>query len=197
MNKISLAPTNTYKLLNSMSIDVLNNKYDPIRIKNISKVYHDAYNTKDINTNDCNINNDYNNKQKMNKYLENNNNFSIIFDTPTEIKCSEYPIKYIKLSQDLSSLICINNKNNVIYLNYEEFFLVKKKNKDKKNMIYCDKCYNIISSSKTLCQICGKKLCSNCKMEKIIPECSLKNPKPICDECNQLMNKNNQNLYDF
>ena len=197
MNKISLAPTNTNKLLNSMSIDVLNNKYDPIRIKNISKVYHDAYNTKDINTNDCNINNDYNNKQKMNKYLENNNNFSIIFDTPTEIKCSEYPIKYIKLSQDLSSLICINNKNNVIYLNYEEFFLVKKKNKDKKNMIYCDKCYNIISSSKTLCQICGKKLCSNCKMEKIIPECSLKNPKPICDECNQLMNKNNQNLYDF
>ena len=64
-------------------------------------------------------------------------------------------------------------------------------------MIYCEKCQNIISSSKTLCQICGKKLCSNCKLEKIIAECSLKNPKPICDECYQLITKNNQNLYDF
>ena len=189
MNKVSIAPSNPNKLLNSMSIDALNNKYDPIRIKNISKVYHDAY---DINPNEEN-----NNKDKYNKYLENNNNFSIVFDTPIEIKCCEYAIKYIMLSQDLSSLFCINRKNQVIYLNYEEFFLAKKKNKDKKNMIYCEKCENIISSSKTLCQICGKKLCSNCKLEKIIAEISLKNAKPICDECYQLITKNDQNLYDF
>ena len=198
LNKLSLAPSNQNQLLNSISIDSLNNKYDPIRIKNISKAYHDAYNTSNLdNDNNININNDINDKQKMNKYLENNNNFSIVFDTPVEIKCSDCPIKYAKLNQDLTSLFCIDSKNNVIYLNYEDFFLMKKKNKDKKKMIHCDKCENIISSFKTLCQICGKKLCPNCKTEKIIPECSLKNPKPICDECIQLMNRNNQNLYEF
>ena len=70
-------------------------------------------------------------------------------------------------------------------------------NRDKKNMTYCEKCQNIISSLKTLCQICGKKLCSNCKTEKIIAEYSLKIPRPICDECIQLIEKNNQNLYNL
>ena len=176
MNKLSLAPDSQNKLLNSMSIDTLNNKYDPIRIKNISKMYHDAYDIKSNLTNN-------EDKEKFIKYLENNNNFSIIFDTPIEIKCSNYPIKFIKLSDDLSSLLCINSKNIVIYLNYEELFLSKKKNKDKKNMIYCEKCQNIINSFKTLCQICGKKLCPICRTEIIIAECSLKYPKPICDDC--------------
>ena len=191
MNKCSIDAPNQNKLLNSMNINALNNKYDPIRIKNISEVYHNAYET---SSNSNNINKD---KDKYKIYLENDNNFALIFDTPIEIKCSEYAIKYIKLSQDLSSLICINSKNHLIYLNYEEFFFAKKKNKDKKNLIYCDKCKSIISSLKTLCQVCGKKLCPNCKTEKIIAEYSLKNPKPICDECIQLIDKNNQNLYDF
>ena len=189
MNKLSLAVDSSNKLLTSMSIDALNNKYDPIRIKNISKVYHEAYD----NDSNCVDNKE---KEKLNKYLENNNNFSIIFDTPIEIKCSNHPIKFIKLSNDLSSLLCINSKNIVIYFNYEEFFLSKKKNKDKK-MLYCEKCQNILNSFKTLCQICGKKLCPICKTEIIIAECSLKNPKPICNDCLQLMAKNNQNLYDF
>ena len=189
INKSSNDPSSN-NLLNSMSIDTLNNKYDPIRIKNISEVYYNAYNTNYEN----NKNEDRN---KYYKYLENNNNLSLIFDTPMEIKCSEYSIKYIKLSQDLSSLLCINSKNNLIYLNYEDFFTAKKKNKDKKNMVFCEKCQNMINSFKTLCNICGKKLCPNCKTEKIIAECSLKNPKPICDECSHLVNKNNQNLYDF
>ena len=64
-------------------------------------------------------------------------------------------------------------------------------------MIYCEKCKNIINSPKTLCQICGKKLCFDCTAERIIAECSLKTPKPICDECIQLIDKNNKNLYDF
>ena len=103
-----------------------------------------------------------------------------------EIKCSENSLKYIKLSQDLSELICIDIKNNLINLNYNDFFLSKKKFKDKKNIIYCNKCKNPISSFKILCQICGKKLCSNCKIETIIPEISLRHQKPICDECFQL-----------
>ena len=190
MNKCSLDSFNTNKLLNSMNISDLNNKYDPIRIKNISEVYHSAYET---SSNDNKIKD----KDKYKKYLENDNNFALIFDSPIRIKCSEYAIKYIKLSQDLSSLLCINNRNHLIYLDYEEFFITKRKNRDKKNMTYCEKCQNIISSLKTLCQICGKKLCSNCKTEKIIAEYSLKIPRPICDECIQLIEKNNQNLYNL
>ena len=174
-------------LLNNDKIKSLHDKYDPIRIQNISDVYHIAYDTKCCNTD----------KYKFYKYFENSNNFSLVFDTPIKIKCSQHPIKYIKLTEDKSSLICINSKNCVIYFDYQDFFKNKKKSKDKKNMVYCEKCQNIISYFKTLCQICGKKLCSNCKIEKIIPECSLKNPKPICDECFQIITKNEQNLFTF
>ena len=174
-------------LLTTINIKSLHDKYDPIRIQNISDVYHIAFDTKPENKN----------KEKFYKYLENSNNFSLVFDMPIEIKCCQHPIKYMKLSEDKSALICINSKNQVIYLDYQDFFKNKKKNKDKKNMVYCEKCQNIISSFKTLCQICGKKLCSDCKNEKIIPECSLKNPKPICDECSKIITKNEQNLFTF
>ena len=131
------------------------------------------------------------------KFIKDENNFLFIFDTLTEIKCSEFALKYIKLTQNESNLICIDIKNNIINLNYEEFFVSKKKFKDRKSIIYCNKCKNQISSVKFLCQICGKKLCPNCKEEIIIPEISLKHNKPVCDECFQLIHKSNQNLYDF
>ena len=176
------------KLLSSNAIFELNNKYDPIKIKNITQVYYNAYNTSDYNSL----------KMKENKeYFEDENNFSLIFDTLIEIKCSEFALKYIKLSQDSSNLICIDIKNNIIILNYDDFFLSKQKYKDKKNIIYCNKCNNPINSCKILCQNCGKKLCINCKIETIIPEISLKYSKPVCDECFQLINKSNQSLYDF
>ena len=175
-------------LLNSRIINELNNKYEPIKIQNASKAYYISYNT--------GKNNDITMKEYI-KFIKDENNFLFIFDTLTEIKCSEFALKYIKLTQNSSNLICIDIKNNIINLNYEEFFISKKKFKDKKNIIYCNKCNNPISSSKIICQICGKKLCSNCKMEIIIPDISLKNTKPVCDECFQLINKSNQSLYDF
>jgi len=185
MNNCSTINPKNNELLNSKSIDVLNNKYDPIRIKNISEVYHKAYNT---SNNYSKINN------KNNKYFENNNYFSTVFDTLIDIECSQFPIKFIKLSQDLSSLYCINSKNNLITLNYED--LINEQKKARKNMSLCEKCKGVINS-KIVCAVCGKKVCPNCKKEKIIAECSLKTPKPICEECSQLSNKNNQNLYDI
>ena len=175
-------------LLNSIVISDLNNKYNPIKIKNISQVYYNAYDTS---------NDKYNINKEFKNYIKDENNFSLIFDTLTEINCSEYSLKFIKLTQNASNLICIDIKNNIINLNYEDFFVSKKKYKDRKSIIYCYKCKNQISSNKFLCQICGKKLCPNCKEEIIIPEISLKHNKPVCDECFQLINKSNQNLYDF
>ena len=185
MNKCSTINPKNNELLNSKTIDVLNNKYDPIRIQNISEVYQNAYNT---NQNYSKMN------DKNNKYFENNNYFSTVFDTLIDIECSQYPIKFIKLSQDLSCLYCINSKNNLITLNYED--LLNEQKKAKKNMSLCEKCKGLINS-KIVCAMCGKKVCPNCKKEKIIAECSLKTPKPICEECSQLINKNNQNLYDI
>ena len=175
-------------LLNSEVILQLNNKYTPMKIENIPKVYYYAYDTNNIK---------YNEKQEFKNYIKDENNFSLIFDTLIEIKCSDNALKYIKLTKNASNLICIDSKNNIITLNYDEFFISKKKFKDKKNVIYCNKCKNSISSSKIYCQICGKKLCSNCKVEIIVPEISLKQTKPICDDCSQLINKGNHSLYNF
>ena len=146
----------------------------------ISDAYHEAFNT---------IDNNYE------KYLD-NNNLSLIFDTVIKIKCTDNPIRYIKLTEDLTEVICIDNTNKLIYLTYEDFFDVRKKNK-KKVLKNCPMCQSPISSSKTLCHICGKKLCSNCKIERIVPEYSLKNPKAICEDCLQLINSSNKMLYDF
>ena len=175
-------------LLNSEIILQLNNKYNPMKIENIPKVYYNAYNTN---------NNKSKEKIEFKNYIKDENNFSLIFDTLIEIKCSNNALKYIKLTKNDSNLICIDAKNNIINLNYDEFFLSKKKFKDKKNIIYCNKCKSSISSTKIFCQICGKKLCSNCKNEIIIPEISLKYTKPVCDDCSQLINKSNHSLYDF
>ena len=175
-------------LLNSEIILQLNNKYNPMKIENIPKVYYNAYNTN---------NNKSKEKKEFENYIKDENNFSLIFDTLIEIKCSDNALKFIKLTKNASNLICIDSKNNLINLNYDEFFISKKKFKDKKNIIYCNKCKNSISSSKIFCQICGKKLCSNCKNEIIIPEISLKYTKPVCDDCSQLINKSNHSLYDF
>ena len=79
-------------------------------------------------------------------------------------------------------------------LNYEDF--INKQRKAKKNMALCEKCQGIINS-KISCTVCGKKVCQNCKKEKIVAECSLRTAKPICEECSQFTNKNDQNLYDI
>ena len=171
--------------MNSTIISELNNKYTPIKINNILKAYSSAYDT------------NHDNSDKINMNQKDENIFCLIFDTLTEIKCSEFPIKYIKLSQNASNLICIDSKTKVINLNYDDFFLSKQKFKDKKNITFCNKCNSSINNSKVFCQVCGKKLCSNCKMEMIIAEISLKNKKPICEECFQLINKSNQSLFDF
>ena len=147
----------------------------------INDLYHEAYN---------NIKTDYR------KYL-NNNNLSLIFDIFIKIKCSENPIRFIKLTEDLTEIICIDNKNKIIYLNYEKYFVNRKENKHKKNLKNCPMCKAAISSSKIVCHLCGKKLCGNCKIEKILPEYSFKNPKAICEDCLQIINSTNKMLYDF
>ena len=122
------------------------------------------------------------------------NNLPFIFESFISIKCSTNPLKYIKMKEDLTELICIDDTNQIIYLNYKEFF---NKNKDKKNLKECPMCKSAISSSNILCYLCGKKLCSKCKIEEIIPEYSLKNKKAICEDCLQLINSSNKLLYDF
>ena len=107
------------------------------------------------------------------------------------------PIRFIKLTEDLTEIICIDNKNKIIYLNYEKYFVNRKENKHKKNLKTCPMCNSAISSSKILCHLCGKKLCGNCKIEKILPEYSFKNPKAICEDCLQIINSTNKMLYDY
>ena len=147
----------------------------------INNLYHEAYNS---------IKTDYR------KYLD-NNNLSLIFDIVIKIKCSENPIRFIKLTEDLTEIICIDNKNKIIYLNYEKYFVNRKENKHKKNLKNCPMCKAAISSSKIVCHLCGKKLCGNCKIEKILPEYSFKSPKAICEDCLQIINSTNKMLYDF
>jgi hypothetical protein len=166
---------NEINLDNSNNNSIKSNQKNEQRINCIRNTYIDSYN------------NDYKKYNDM-------NNLSFIFDSVIQIKCSQNPLKFIKIKEDLTELICIDNANQIIYLSYKEFF---NKNKDKKNLKECPMCKSAISSSKILCYLCGKKLCSKCKIEEIISEYSLKNKKPICEDCLQLMNSTNKLLYDF
>ena len=149
------------------------------RIKSVKNAYLYSYTNKDNN---------------FKKYLE-GNNLPLIFDTVIKIKCSQEPLKFIKLTEDLTEIICIDKYNQLIYLNYSDYF--NNKNKDKKNIKECSICKSPINISKVLCYLCGKKLCPKCKIEAIIPEYSLKNKNAICEDCIQLMNSTNKLLYDF
>ena len=170
------------KLINNYNTEnSLTNNDNTNNLIQINRFYQEAYN----NT----INN-------YEKYLD-NNNLSLVFDTVIKVKCSENPIRFIKLTEDLTEIICIDNKNKLIYLTYEKYFINRKENKHNKNIKTCPMCKSAISSSKIVCHLCGKKLCSNCKIEKILPEYSFKNPKPICEDCLQLINSTNKMLYDF
>ena len=166
---------NEINLDNSNNNSIKSNQKNEQRINCIRNTYIDSYN------------NDYKKYNDM-------NNLPFIFDSVIQIKCSQNPLKFIKIKEDLTELICIDNANQIIYLSYKEFF---NKNKDKKNLKECPMCKSAISSSKILCHLCGKKLCSKCKIEEIISEYSLKNKKPICEDCLQLMNSTNKLLYDF
>ena len=173
------------KLINNLNSDINTNKFMPSNsddeINKISLVYHEAFN---------NCENNYR------KYLD-INNLSLFFDPFLKVQCSANPIRYIKLTEDLTEVICIDNKNKLIYITYEKYFEIRKQNKDKKNIKTCSMCKSAISSSKIVCHLCGKKLCENCKIERILPEYSLKNPKAICEDCLQLINSTNKMLYDF
>ena len=163
------------KINDLLNDNIKSDKINEKRVNNIRNVYIDSYN------------NDYSKYNDM-------YNLPFIFDTVIKIKCSSNPLKYIKIKEDLTELICIDGANQIIYLSYKEFF---NKNKDKKNLKECPICKSNISSSKILCHYCGKKLCWKCKIEEIIPEYSLKNKKPICEDCLQLINSTNKLLYDF
>ena len=174
------------KLVNSsnplmMNTSNFNSSNSNETINPVNKFYHEAYNTNETN---------------YKKYL-NKNNLTLIFDTVITIECTENPIRYIKLKEDLTEIICIDNKNKIIYITYEKFFIERKEKSNQKNSKNCPMCKSAISSSKILCHLCGKKLCSNCKVEKILPEYSFKNPKAICEECLQFINSTNKMLYDF
>ena len=172
-------------LIVSKLVNYLNNENvignNEKNINRINNFYQEAYNSS--------INN-------YEKYLD-NSKLSLIFDTVIKVKCSENPIRFIKLTEDLTEIICIDNKNKLIYLTYDKYFINRKENKSNKNIKTCPMCKSAISSSKIVCHLCGKKLCSNCKIEKILPEYSFKNPKAICEDCLQLINSTNKMLYDF
>ena len=143
--------------------------------------------------------NSYNNKDNNYKNYLDSNNLPLLFDIIIKIKCSINPIKFIKITEDLTEIICTDSNNQIIYLSYKEFFNNKNKTKDKNknNLKECPMCKSAISSSKILCYLCGKKLCSKCKIEEIIAEYSFKTKKAICEDCLQLMNSTNKFLYDF
>ena len=157
------------------------NKENEKRMECVRNVYIDSYNNKDNN---------------LKKY-DDINNLPLIFDIVIKIKCSQNPLKFIKLTEDLTEIICIDNSNQIIYLSYKEFFNIKNKNKDKKILKECPMCKSAISVSKIFCYLCGKKLCQKCKIEEIIPEYSFKNKRAICEDCLQLINSTNKFLYDF
>jgi hypothetical protein len=174
------------KLVNDLNLNLMNaNKFVPSNSDDkktqINSVYQEAFKTTEKN---------------YRKYLD-NNNLTLYFDTVIKVACSENPIRFIKLTEDLTEVICIDNKNKLIYITYEKFFANRKENKNQTNLKTCPMCKSAISSSKILCHLCGKKLCSNCKIEKILPEFSFKNPKPICEECLQIVDSTNKMLYDF
>ena len=79
------------KLLNNFgNMETNNNKNNE---KIIDELYHEAYN---------NLSTDFK------KYLD-KNNLSFNFDIVIKIKCSEHPIRFIKLTEDLTEIICIDN----------------------------------------------------------------------------------------
>ena len=94
----------------------------------------------------------------------------------------------------MTTLIVINKDNIISYLSYEDFLEKKKKSKQLKT---CPNCLSGISTSKIVCHLCNKKLCSKCKIEEKIPEFSLKNKKAICEDCKALLTSTNKLLYDF
>ena len=173
------------KLINNYSNNSKTNKFYPTdkedKIIQTKQFYQEAFS---------------NNETNYRKYLD-NTNLSLVFDIVSKIVCSKNPLRFIKLTEDLTEIICIDNKNNLIYITYEKYFVNRKENKHKKNLKICPMCKSAIGSSKIVCHLCGKKLCENCKNEKILPEYSFKNPKAICEDCLQLINSTNKLLYDF
>ena len=121
-------------------------------------------------------------------------NCTLRFDLVMRIKATSRSISQMKITEDMTKMIVISNDGTIVYLSYEDFLEKKKKSKQLKT---CPNCLSAISSSKILCHICNKKLCSKCKIEEKIPEFSLKNRKAICEDCKSLIMSTNKMLYDF
>ena len=137
------------------------------------------------------MNYDYKYKNSINKFDADCNSK---FDYVMQIKCTNKSIELIKLTEDLTKMICVTDDKSIIYLSYEEYLEKKKK---KKQMKTCPNCLSSIGSSQIVCHLCHKKLCSKCKIEEKIPEYSLKNKIPICQDCKGLIMSTNKLLYDF
>ena len=145
-----------------------------------------------------------------NENLYNSFHLTLHFNELIRIDLIKYPIKFIKLNENMTKIICIAG-DNFITISYEDYQNNKNKKKDKekdkekekikkKNEKKCNVCHESIAYSKTVCQMCGKKLCSKCKLEVIIPEYSFKTKRPICEDCNSLNDidsESNKMLYDF
>ena len=145
-----------------------------------------------------------------NENIYNSFHLTLHFNELIRIDLIKYPIKYIKLNENMTKIICIAG-DNFITISYEDYQNNKNKKKDKekdkekekikkKNEKKCNVCHESIAYSKTVCQMCGKKLCSKCKLEVIIPEYSFKTKRPICEDCNSLNDidsESNKMLYDF
>jgi hypothetical protein len=73
------------------------------------------------------------------------------------------PLRLIKLTEDSSMLIAIHDDLSVTYFNYTDYF--NKKIKNKPSIKFCPQCNSQLGSSKYVCSLCDKKLCSQCRLE--------------------------------
>ena len=123
-------------------------------------------------------------------------NLKIFLDKMEILKTKENSIKFIKISEDLTTLFAINSENYIFSFSYEDYIeSIKKKTKSSQN---CPICASNIGNSRIFCQICNKKLCPKCeRIYRIIPESTLKTKKVICNDCNQIIASTNKMLYDF
>ena len=134
----------------------------------------------------------YRNIQKENKKIY----FKMFLDKMEILKTKKKSIKFIKISEDLTTLFVINCENFIFCFSYEDYIeSIKKKTKSSQN---CPICGTNIGNSRIFCQICNKKLCPKCdRIYRIIPESTLKTKKIICSDCNQIIASTNKMLYDF
>lgn len=102
-------------------------------------------------------NKDYYDLYKNKKFILNHK-----FTDPVEFHTKKnVPLKLLKLTEDSSMMITIHEDLSLNYWSYLD--VLSKKLKNKSSLKVCPQCNSQLGSSKILCSLCSKKLCSQCK----------------------------------